>query len=159
MKLTVRENMTLPDLRRFTRQGRIDRKKERIAVLEQIDKLHIVTRSLDHKVEDLSGGNQQKVIIARWLSAKCRLLIFDEPTRGVDVGAKADIYELMHVLAGRGTAIIMVSSDLPEIVRMSDRIIVMAHGRISGELDRKEASEQKIMTLMLGGESASAKAA
>jgi ribose transport system ATP-binding protein len=158
MNLSVRANMTLPHLKDHTRWGRVDQKKEMQAVREQIEKLRIVTPSTEQRVLYLSGGNQQKVIIARWLATKCRLLIFDEPTRGVDVGAKSEIYELMRTLTAQGVGIIMVSSDLPEILRMSDRILVMAEGRLTGELLRNEANQEKIMALMLGGKSIGSKA-
>ena len=158
MNLSVRANMTLPHLKDHTRWGRVDQKKEMQAVREHIEKLRIVTPSTEQRVLYLSGGNQQKVIIARWLATKCRLLIFDEPTRGVDVGAKSEIYELMRTLTAQGVGIIMVSSDLPEILRMSDRILVMAEGRLTGELLRNEANQEKIMALMLGGKSIGSKA-
>ncbi len=151
MNMSVRANVTLSHLKNYTYCGKVDLEKEKQAVEEQIKKLRIATPSTEHRVCHLSGGNQQKVILARWLAAKCRLLLLDEPTRGVDVGAKSEIYELMRSLAAQGVSIIMVSSDLPEILRMSDRILVMAKGSLSGELSRSEATQEKIMHLMLGG--------
>ena len=98
-------------------------------------------------VGQLSGGNQQKVVIARWLNHHCKVLIFDEPTRGIDVGAKAEIYHLISELANRGVAVIMVSSELPEILGMSDRVMVMHEGRITGILDKDEADQETILSL------------
>ena len=97
------------------------------------------------KVGSLSGGNQQKVVIAKWLMKNCDILIFDEPTRGIDVGAKSEIYKLMIELASHGKSIIMISSEMPELLRLSDRIIVMCEGRVTGELDIAEASQESIM--------------
>jgi ribose transport system ATP-binding protein len=101
---------------------------------------------LQQKVQNLSGGNQQKVIIGKWLTADTNVLIFDEPTRGIDVGAKSEIYRLLNDLAQQGKSIIMISSELPEILRMSHRIVVMCEGRVTGELDIAEATQEKIMT-------------
>jgi len=110
-----------------------------------VDKLAIKTPKLDQLVKNLSGGNQQKVVIAKWLTRNCDILIFDEPTRGIDVGAKSEIYKLLNELADEGKAIIMISSELPEILRMSHRILVMCEGRITGELHAGEATQEKIM--------------
>ena len=110
-----------------------------------IKRLSIRTSGPGARVRNLSGGNQQKVILAKWLHAQCRVLLIDEPTRGVDVGAKREIYQLLRDLAGRGVAIVMVSSELPEILGMSDRILVMREGRVSAELSRSEATEERIM--------------
>ena len=107
--------------------------------MEQIRKLNIKTPTMDQIINNLSGGNQQKVLIARWLLTQPKILILDEPTRGIDVGAKAEIYRLISELANRGVAIIMVSSELPEILGMSDRVMVMHGGRITGILDKEEA--------------------
>ena len=103
--------------------------------------------SIDQFVRNLSGGNQQKVVLAKWLIRNSDILIFDEPTRGIDVGAKSEIYALMNELAAQGKAIIMISSELPEILRMSDRIVVMCEGRITGEIPVHEASQERIMEL------------
>lgn len=110
-------------------------------------KLNIKTPTIDQLIENLSGGNQQKVVIAKWLINDAEILIFDEPTRGIDVGAKSEIYTLMNELTSQGKSIIMISSELPEILRMSDRIAVMCEGRITGELSIEEASQEKIMQL------------
>src|SRR5712691_6867285 len=107
--------------------------------------LVIKTPSLQQKVKNLSGGNQQKVVVGKWLTADSRVLIFDEPTRGIDVGAKSEIYKLLNDLTRQGKSIIMISSELPEILRMSHRILVMCEGRITGELEVNEATQEKIM--------------
>ena len=116
-----------------------------------VEQLNIKTPSLDQLLKNLSGGNQQKVILARWLCKETRILIFDEPTRGIDVGAKREIYELMNNLVAEGHSIIMISSELPEILGMSDRILIMHEGSIAGILDRANATEESIMYLATGG--------
>ena len=113
--------------------------------MEHITRLSIRARSPGAPVRNLSGGNQQKVIFAKWLHARCRVLLIDEPTRGVDVGAKREIYALLRELAASGVGIVMVSSELPEVLGMSDRIMVMREGRITAELDAAEATEERIM--------------
>jgi ribose transport system ATP-binding protein len=151
MGMSIRQNISLANLARFVRLGRISKTLEKEAASREVKALRIATPSIEHLVGQLSGGNQQKVVLAKWLTTSCRVLIFDEPTRGIDVGAKAEIYVIMRDLAAKGMAIIMVSSDLPEILRVSDRVIVMAGGRITGELPRGEATQERIMGLMLGG--------
>ena len=106
----------------------------------------------EQQVVSLSGGNQQKVILAKWLMGEPKVIILDEPTRGIDVGAKYEIYQMIHHLAAQGLAVVMISSELPEILGMSDRILVMHEGRLTGELNRQEATQEKIMTLATGGE-------
>lgn len=117
-----------------------------------IKRLTVKTESKDIAVGRLSGGNQQKVVIAKWVGIGPKLLILDEPTRGVDVGAKREIYQLMNELTERGVAIIMVSSELPEILGMSDRILVVHEGKVNGELLKENATQEKIMTLATGGQ-------
>ena len=112
-----------------------------------IERLTIRTPNADAKIQNLSGGNQQKVIISRWLASNPDILILDEPTRGIDVGAKYEIYEIINELASLGHSIIMISSEMPELLGVSDRIMVMAEGRITGYVDRKEATQEKIMKL------------
>ena len=112
----------------------------------------IKTPSVEQTVQNLSGGNQQKVVLAKWLFTQSKVLIFDEPTRGIDVGAKTEIYQLMNRLAENGVAIIMISSELPEILGMSDRILVMHDGAVAGELNREDATQEKIMSLATGGQ-------
>ena len=114
------------------------------------EKLSVKAPSVETNASNLSGGNQQKVVLAKWLSLDPKLLIFDEPTRGIDVGAKAEIYELMRALAKSGVAIMMISSDMEEVLGESDRVAVMHEGKITGILDRKDASEEAIMNLAVG---------
>ncbi|MDR3211811.1 MAG: sugar ABC transporter ATP-binding protein [Planctomycetota bacterium] len=125
----------------FLQEGGIDRLCRRLQ-----DEMLIKTPSLAHKVQTLSGGNQQKVVLAKWLARDCDIIIFDEPTRGIDVGAKREIYVLMQILAEKGKGIIMISSEMPELIGMSDRILVMCEGRITGELGREEFSQDRILT-------------
>jgi ABC-type sugar transport system ATPase subunit len=118
--------------------------------MEFVRALRVRTPSLEQQVINLSGGNQQKVVIAKWLALEPRVLILDEPTRGIDIGAKAEVHHLMSELAAQGVAILMISSELPEILGMSDRILVMRQGRIAGELPRSEATQERIMALATG---------
>lgn len=143
---TIAENSTMATLEEYQTGAFIDRKKERAAAEKYVDKLKTKTPTVDTAVGNLSGGNQQKVVIAKWLVRDCEVLIFDEPTRGIDVGAKSEIYHLMNELASQGKSIIMISSELPEVLRMSDRVIVMCEGRITEEIPIEEASQEKIMT-------------
>jgi ribose transport system ATP-binding protein len=114
---------------------------------EYVDKLRIKTPSIAQTTKNLSGGNQQKVVIAKWLVKDCDVLIFDEPTRGIDVGAKEEIYRLLNDLAQQGKSIIMISSELPEVLRMSHRIVVMSEGRVTGTLEAGEATQERVMHL------------
>ncbi|MEC1958995.1 ribose ABC transporter ATP-binding protein RbsA [Bacillus subtilis] len=148
---SIRENIALPNLSSFSPKGLIDHKREAEFVNLLIKRLTIKTASPETHARHLSGGNQQKVVIAKWIGIGPKVLILDEPTRGVDVGAKREIYTLMNELTERGVAIIMVSSELPEILGMSDRIIVVHEGRISGEIHAREATQERIMTLATGG--------
>ena len=125
----------------------VDEKRIQRVAGEYKERINIKTPSVNTCVLSLSGGNQQKVIVAKWLARDCDILIFDEPTRGIDVGAKSEIYKLMAELAQEGKSIIMISSELPELLRMSDRIMVMCEGEKTGELDIAEATQEKIMTL------------
>ena len=122
-------------------------KEEREAAKKYVESLAIKTPGVDQLVVNLSGGNQQKVVVAKWLCKNSDILIFDEPTRGIDVGAKNEIYKLMNRLAEEGKSIIMISSEMQEILRMSDRIIVMCEGRITGEVDISEATQETIMNM------------
>jgi len=145
--LDVEANVVLASLRRFlTRTGVIKRSQTRATATRFVEALTIRTPSLQQLARNLSGGNQQKVVIAKWLTADTEILIFDEPTRGIDVGAKSEIYKLLNDLARQGKAIIMISSELPEILRMSHRIVVMCEGRITGEIPVTLATQEKIMT-------------
>ena len=138
-------NVSLPTLRRFVRGGRVVRDLEISAFSRWARDLNIRAHTPSQTAQSLSGGNQQKVVLAKWLEASPRLLILDEPTRGVDVGAKTEIYAIINRLARAGTAILMISSDLPEVLGMSDRIVVMHEGRVTGEFDREQASEERVM--------------
>ena len=149
--MPIRENITLPALARYSSRGIVSRSRESKRATEMCEKLNVKAPSTETKAASLSGGNQQKVVLAKWLSLNPRLLIFDEPTRGIDVGAKAEIYELMRDLAASGVAIIMISSDMEEVLSESDRIAVMHEGRITGIVDRADASEETIMKLAVGG--------
>ena len=144
---TVSENTTMADLPNYIKGLFIDKKKEKDAAQKFVDQLNTKTPSVDQLVVNLSGGNQQKVVIAKWLCKNCDILIFDEPTRGIDVGAKNEIYKLMNKLAEEGKSIIMISSEMTEILRMSDRVVVMCEGKKTGELDIAEATQENIMNL------------
>ncbi|MEK5255594.1 sugar ABC transporter ATP-binding protein [Paenibacillus sp. FSL F4-0125] len=152
LDFSIRDNMVLTNLYDFAPKGVINAKKEQEFVDMLIKRLQIKTQSSSTLVRNLSGGNQQKVVIAKWIGIGLSVLILDEPTRGVDVGAKREIYQLMNELTERGVAIIMVSSELPEVLGMSDRIVVVHEGEISGELSQQEATQEKIMTLATGGQ-------
>lgn len=146
--LSVVENMSIVNLSEYiNKKGFVSHGQMAQDCMEQIKKLNIKTPTMDQIINNLSGGNQQKVLIARWLLAQPKILILDEPTRGIDVGAKSEIYRLISELANRGVAIILVSSELPEILGMSDRVMVMHGGHITGILDKQDASQEKIMAL------------
>jgi len=143
--LSVAENIILADMDKFTPGGIVNKGRVKAQAKEYVDRIDIKTPSINQLVRNLSGGNQQKVVIAKWLVRNSDILIFDEPTRGIDVGAKSEIYKLMNELAGQGKSIIMISSELPELLRMSDRIVVMCEGKLTGEIDIAEASQEGIM--------------
>ncbi len=148
--LSVKDNICLPSLERFSRFGFMQMKKEILTTNKYLQELHIKTPGFKQKVLYLSGGNQQKVVLSKWLCSQADILIFDEPTRGIDVGAKVEIYKLMNQLAAEGVAIILISSELPEILGMSERILVMHQGSITGELSAEEATPEKILQFALG---------
>jgi ABC-type sugar transport system ATPase subunit len=148
--LPVRENTVMPTLSRFTNYGWVDRPAVNANAQEYVDKLNVRTPSLDQKAMFLSGGNQQKVVVAKWLLSNPKVLILDEPTRGIDVGAKAEIHSLMSDLAKQGMGIMMISSEMPEILAMSDRIMVMCEGRVTAILNREEATQELIMAYATG---------
>ena len=147
---TVEFNLTLNVLERFLGSGRYNRKKEHAITDYYRDHLKIKMDSGRQKLTYLSGGNQQKVVLAKWLATKPEILIMDEPTRGIDVAAKAEIYALMHDLTNQGVSIIMVSSDLPELMNLSDRIYVMCESRIKACFTREEADQETILRYALG---------
>jgi ribose transport system ATP-binding protein len=149
--LSLRENITLVHLNKYAHAGVIDRKAEDAAVKELMEELQIRARDAELEVKALSGGNQQKVVFAKWLAEPPKVLLLDEPTRGVDVGGKAEIYHTINRLAAAGTAIVMVSSELPEVLAMSDRILVMREGRQTGIFDAKSANQEQILTAATAG--------
>lgn len=146
LPMSIAHNVTLPVLREFARAGWLNQRRERSVAGDYTTRLHLrAARSVDQAASELSGGNQQKVVLAKWLLTQPRVLILDEPTRGIDIGAKAEVHRLMGELAHQGLAILMISSELPEILAMSDRVLVMREGRLTGELARTEATQEKIM--------------
>ena len=147
---SVRENVTLPALDRYATHGLVSVAKERVGVTAVCNQLHVKAPSIEIKTANLSGGNQQKVVLAKWLALGPKVLIVDEPTRGIDVGAKAEIYTLLRGLAQAGVVIVMISSDMEEILNMSDRVAVMHEGAITGTLARADCTEERIMTLAVG---------
>ena len=151
LDFSIKDNMTLPSTKDFSKNGFFDEKTSEDFVLKLIERLHIKSGTPQLAVGNLSGGNQQKVVLAKWIGIAPKILILDEPTRGVDVGAKREIYQLINELAERGVPIIIVSSDLPEVLGISDRIMVMHEGQIMGELSKEEATQEKVMQLATGG--------
>ncbi|MFF9554777.1 sugar ABC transporter ATP-binding protein [Streptomyces albus] len=147
---SVADNLALVTMREASRGGLVDRGGLRKEAARIADRLGVRMAGLDQHVRTLSGGNQQKVVIGKWLLAKSRVLILDEPTRGIDVGAKVEIYQLINELTASGHAVLMISSDLPEVLGMSDRILVMSQGRIAGELTAREATQDAVMALAVG---------
>ena len=152
--MDVQNNIALSSMRRFVRRGVfLDARKMRDTAQSYVRQLAIRTPSVAQPARLLSGGNQQKIVIAKWLLRDCDILFFDEPTRGIDVGAKSEIYKLLDALAADGKAIVMISSELPEVLRMSHRILVMCEGRVTGELRAADATQEKIMQLATQRES------
>ncbi|NRD76900.1 sugar ABC transporter ATP-binding protein [Bacillus sp. BRMEA1] len=151
LELSVRENLSITNLTKISKNSIISAKTEISLIDEMIEKLHIKTSGRELTVKSLSGGNQQKIVIGKWLGIQPKILILDEPTRGVDVGAKKEIYQLMNELTKQGVSIIMVSSELPEILGMSDRILVIREGKLTAVLPKAEASQEKIMQAATGG--------
>ncbi len=152
--MDVASNVVMPCLRKFASFGLfLDKRRIDEAARGYVDRLRIKTPSVHQQVRLLSGGNQQKIVIAKWLLRDCDILFFDEPTRGIDIGAKTEIYRLLDALAAQGKAIVMISSELPEVLRMSDRVLVMCEGRVTGELSRAQASQEEIMRLATQRES------
>ena len=152
MVRNVRENLSLAVLGKLSRATCVDRRAERALVRRYIDKLRVRTPSMERAVENLSGGNQQKVVLARWLAKGSRILILDEPTRGVDVGAKAEIYAIIDELVAEGAAVLLISSELPEVLGLADRIVVMQAGEVTGTLTHHEATEEGILKLAMASE-------
>lgn len=150
MEMSVAINTTLSVLENVTRRGWLREKTERKLTREYVEKLNIILRSIEQPVRELSGGNQQKVVLSKWLLTNPKILLLDEPTRGIDVGAKAEVHRLINELAKQGMAIFMISSELPEIMAMSDRIMVMREGRITAQFNQQEATAERIMAAATG---------
>ena len=148
---TVLFNTTVANLKKFVRRVLIDVNGQKEAASEVVRQLGIKTPGLNTMTLQLSGGNQQKVVIGKWLNTDADIFIFDEPTRGIDVGAKVEVYNIINELIAKGAAVIMISSELPEILGMSDRIIVLSEGRLTAEFSREEATQEKIMAAATGG--------
>ena len=150
LHLSIKDNICLPSLERFARLGWIRRNAEQEVAGAFVQKLRIRTPDVNQQVRYLSGGNQQKVVLSKWLCSQADILLFDEPTRGIDVGAKVEIYQLMNQLTADGAAILMISSDLPEMLGMSDRILVMCRGRLVAECATRNATQERILQYALG---------
>lgn len=150
MEMSVSINSTLSILEKISRGGWLREKTARDMTEEYVQKLNIILRSIEQPVRELSGGNQQKVVLSKWLLTKPKILLMDEPTRGIDVGAKAEVHRLINELARQGMAILMISSELPEILAMSDRIIVMREGRITAQFNKSEATAERVMAAATG---------
>ena len=148
--MNIRENVSLPKLNRFASLGLIQFGKEKTATKKACQSINVKAPSIEMKAANLSGGNQQKVVLAKWLTLSPRVLIFDEPTRGIDVGAKAEIYTLIRELANQGVSVIVISSEMEEVLGISDRIAIMHEGRITGVLEREQFSEEAVMALATG---------
>lgn len=148
LNMTVRENITLSNLKNVGGHGWISRKKEQKLSMEYVEKMRVKTPGIEQKVQNLSGGNQQKIVLSKWMATNPKVLILDEPTRGIDIGAKREIFMLIEEMAAQGVGILMISSELSEILGMSDRIIVMHEGKLIGELNQQEASEEIIMQMI-----------
>ena len=145
----IKNNITLPSLKKISKNGVIDRSREIFIAKDYMKKLRIKAPNIEQKTGNLSGGNQQKVMLARWIFADPDVLILDEPTRGIDVGAKYEIYTIINELASKGKSVIVISSDLPEVLGLSDRIYVMNEGKFVGELSKNEATQESIMECIM----------
>ena len=150
LMMSCRRNFSLVILDRLRRWGLLNHRQEALAAGQLFDRLRVKTPSLETPVSSLSGGNQQKVVIAKWLARQLQVLIVDEPTRGVDVGAKAEIHGLIDELAQQGCAVLLISSELPEIINLSTRILVLRAGRLVGEVPRPAATAESLLRLMAG---------
>ena len=150
MDFSISANMTLPILQQFSRLGIVRRSREQEIATDYSQQLSVRSAGINQLVKALSGGNQQKVVLAKWLITNPSILILDEPTRGVDVGAKAEVHRIISDLASKGLAIILISSELPEVLAMADRILVMHEGRLAGAFDRSEANQENVMFAATG---------
>jgi ribose transport system ATP-binding protein len=156
LPMSVASNVSLPALPAYARLGVVDRRRERRVAAAEVARFRVKTPSLERPVVNLSGGNQQKVVLGKWLAMSPRVLILDEPTRGIDVGAKAEIYRHVADLAAQGLAILMVSSEMEEVLGMSDRVVVMREGRVQGILPREGITAERVAALMTGASQAAA---
>jgi ribose transport system ATP-binding protein len=152
LPMTVAENTSLPNVSSYARFGWLNRRTEQRVAEDGVRRLRTKTPSVKQAVVNLSGGNQQKVVLAKWLAMAPKMLILDEPTRGIDVGAKAEIHRLMSELAAKGLAILMISSELPEVLGMSDRVLTMREGRLVAAFSRAEVTQEKVVGAMMGGD-------
>jgi rhamnose transport system ATP-binding protein len=150
MDFTIAANMTLPIVQQVSRLGSVDRQRERNIATSYSQQLRVRSTGIQQLVKALSGGNQQKVVLAKWLITNPSILILDEPTRGIDIGAKAEVHRIISELASKGLAIILISSELPEVLAMSDRVLVMHEGQLTGEFERSEADQEKVMFAATG---------
>jgi ribose transport system ATP-binding protein len=150
LPMTIAENTSLPDIANYSRGGWLNRRREKQVAEAEVARLRTRTPSIRQKVVNLSGGNQQKVVLAKWLATKPRVLILDEPTRGIDIGAKVEVHRIISELAASGLGIILISSDLPEVLAMSDRIVVLHEGRVTAEIPRQMATEERVMFAATG---------
>jgi rhamnose transport system ATP-binding protein len=150
MPLSVMRNITLPTLPQFAQLGWLRGSGERAVAEDYVERLRIILRQVEQPVAELSGGNQQKVVLSKWLQTRPRIIILDEPTRGIDVGAKAEVHRLMGELAAQGIAVLMISSELPEVLAMSDHVLVMREGRLVADLDKSQMSAERIMAAATG---------
>src|SRR5579884_3265156 len=150
MDFSIARNMTLPVLRQTSAFGFVKRQREREIATNYSEQLHVRSAGIDQLVKALSGGNQQKVVLAKWLVTNPSVLILDEPTRGIDVGSKAEVHRIISTLARDGLAIILISSDLPEVLAMADRVLVMHEGRITAEFTHADVDQEKVMFAATG---------
>ncbi|GAA4837522.1 sugar ABC transporter ATP-binding protein [Kitasatospora terrestris] len=157
LQRSIRDNTSIAVLERLRRFRFVRRGAEKQLAQEYADRLRVRTPSIEHEVGKLSGGNQQKVVLARWLARRPKVLILDEPTRGIDVGAKAEIYRIIADLAEQGVAVLVISSELPEVLGLADRVVVMQNGRVTGEVDRRDATEEAILALAMADDLAPAR--
>jgi ABC-type sugar transport system ATPase subunit len=147
--LSVRENVTLPTLERFSRWGVVHGERERVAAARQVAAVELRPPDIEREAGTLSGGNQQKVVLAKWLLADADVFLFDEPTRGVDIATKAELHRVIRSLADAGKAVLVISSELPEILALADRVVVMREGSVSGQLTAAEATAERVLALAL----------
>ncbi len=153
LHLSTKDNLSVAILAELSERALINRRRETDVAEQYVDSMAIKISGLDQKVGNLSGGNQQKVVLGKWMATEPKVLIFDEPTRGIDVGAKVEIYKLINQFVANGGAVIMISSELPEVIGMSDRVMVISEGRVTGFVDRAEATQERLMELATGQES------